>query len=82
MRHFCAAILEKHSSAVFPTLFQKVFFFFFFACRFVKVGRYDGSSPSGQHLSIKYNNIVWADGQSEVNICPHVDAACSVVKVF
>lgn len=58
---------------------SKGVFFFFFAQRFVKVGSYDGSSPLGQHLLIEYDNIVWADGQSEVIICPHVGAACSVV---
>lgn len=40
------------------------------------MGSYDGSGPFGQHLLIDYNNIVWAEGQSEVNVCPNVGAVC------
>lgn len=71
MRHFSATSLEKFSF-VSLSLFQKVYFAF----RFVKVGSYDGSGPFGQHLLINYNNIVWAEGQSEVNVCPNGGAVC------
>lgn len=71
----CATSLQPvwKSLALFLfSLFQKVYFAF----RFVKVGSYDGSGPFGQHLLIDYNNIVWAEGQSEVNVCPNGGAVC------
>ncbi|KAF7651621.1 hypothetical protein LDENG_00108230 [Lucifuga dentata] len=36
--------------------------------RFVKVGSYDGSAPSGQQLQMDQSNIVWTGGQPQVPV--------------
>lgn len=77
----CATSLRP----VWRSLTALVFLYFkrcIFASRFVKVGSYDGSGPFGQYLLIDRNSIVWADRQSEVNVCPSVGAVCEAVKVF